>query len=268
MITDSGRKIELDKKIEGDVSSQEYTNILFTRLVAKDCKFHKVSFDYCIFDTCYLRNCSFDSCSFIGCRFQNSNLHGSSFIGCNFDYATFEKTQIDTDVLESNCPSHENLKMRFARSLRVNYQQIGDASAANQAITVELNATETYLHKAWNANDRYYRYKYRGWDRLKMFLKWSGFKALDYIWGNGESAVKLLRSVLAFFFFIYLCDEIIFSFHNENILSGLLQAPKLFFIGKLEGRYYPEGFIAFITFMRLALFALFMSIIIKRFNRR
>jgi uncharacterized protein YjbI with pentapeptide repeats len=95
-----------------------------------------VDFRYSTFDACYLRNCVVDDCTFVGCRFVNTNLHGSSVLGCEFDYATFEKTDIDHDVLASGCPATENLKMRLARSLRINYQQLGDPDAVNKAIAV------------------------------------------------------------------------------------------------------------------------------------
>lgn len=133
MIVDSGKTILLDKKFNEDVKSQSYENYLFTRLVAKERSFTKVSFKYSIFDQVYLKKCSFDSCDFTGCKFLSSNLLGSSFSGCNFEYAQFEKTQIDNDVLDSSCPGYENLKQKFARSLRVNYQQLGEARSANKA---------------------------------------------------------------------------------------------------------------------------------------
>ena len=47
--------------------------------------------------------------------------------------------------------------MRFARTLRMNYQQLGDARAANKAI--EIEATEIHLHKAWSSKQSYYRSK-------------------------------------------------------------------------------------------------------------
>jgi hypothetical protein len=72
----------------------------------------------------------------------NTQFSGAKFSGCKFDYATFEKTLIDARVLDTECPGLENLKMRFARSLRTNFQQLGDADAVNKAMRVELSATE------------------------------------------------------------------------------------------------------------------------------
>jgi hypothetical protein len=193
MLSDSHRVHETDKKIDNYVENAKFTNHLFIRLVAKGRRFVKVDFKYSIFDTSYLRNCTFDSCDFTGCRFVGTNLYGSSFTGCKFDYSNFERTLIDSDILDTECPGPENLKMKFARTLRVNYQQIGDAASANKAIEVELKATEIHLHKAWSSNESYYRKKYAKWKRAKVFAEWVEFKTLDFIWGNGESTIKLIR---------------------------------------------------------------------------
>jgi uncharacterized protein YjbI with pentapeptide repeats len=141
MFTPSNREKVEDQRGDSDIEQANLMNSLFVRPGAKDTRFTKVDFRYSIFDTCYLRACTFDSCDFTGCRFLATSLYGSHFIGCKFDYAVFERTNVDSDLLSSSCPGHENLKMRFARTSRMNFQQLGDAQAANKAIEVELQAT-------------------------------------------------------------------------------------------------------------------------------
>ena len=194
MISSSDRKPHVDEKFTEDVKNADFKNSLFTRVVAKGKKFERIDFKYTIFDTCYFRDCAFDSCDFTGCRFTATNLHGTSFSGCKFDYAHFERTIVDNDILDNCCPAYENLKLRFARTLRMNYQTLGDSVSANKAIVLELEATEMHLWKAWKSNESYYRKKYKDWKRVSVFLEWIDFKILDFVWGNGESAVKLLRS--------------------------------------------------------------------------
>ena len=269
MLINSG-KVELrDQKFNADISATKHTNVHFVRLVAKDRTFTNVDFRYCTFDTSYLRNCVFDSCDFTGCRFISSNFHGSSFSGCKFDYATFERTDIDNDVLSNCCPASENLKMRFARSLRMNYQQLGDAISVNKAIGAELDATEEHLYKAWHSNDWYYRKKYKSWRRVEQFLRWSKFKLLDIVWGNGESAWKLVRTVLVVFALMTLFDAL--SFRDASMVSSYWKAfwaaPQIF-IGTTSPAHFPPIYITLVTFIRLVLFGFFMAIIIKRLNRR
>ena len=268
-LSESNRVSRIDKRFDLDLSNARFVNHLFTRLVAKDRRFVGVDFRYSIFDTCYIRSCVFDSCDFTGCRFVRTNLHGSSFSGCKFDYSDFERTIVDNDILDTGCPGHENLKMRFARTLRMNFQQLGDARSVNKAISVELQATEVYLHKAWSSNESYYRKKYAGWKRFREFLSWMEFKALDFIWGNGESTFKLFRATIITFMVMSIIDVVIFGDwqHVDGYIKSLLEAPQVF-LGTLSKKYYPSYYITIILFVRLVIFGFFMSIIIKRFNRR
>jgi hypothetical protein len=269
MLIDNKKIIQTDNKFDADVSNERYSNHLFVRLVATKKKFTNVDFKYSFFDACYLRDCQFDSCDFIGCRFSGTSFHGSSFLGCKFDYASFERTIIDSDILDTGCPGHENLKMRFARSLRMNYQQLGDALSANKAMGVELQASEIHLFKAWNSNETYYRKKYAGWKRIKSFVEWIKFKALDLIWGNGESAYKLIRAALFVLVLISLYDVVMFK--NPQALNSYKQAlfdsPQIL-LGTLSPEYYSSASLTVILILRLVLFGFFMSILIKRFNRR
>ena len=269
MLENSGKTELKDQKFTADVSEEKYTNLHFVRLVAKGREFTNVDFKYCTFDACYLRNCKFDSCDFTGCRFIGTNLHGANFSGCKFEYASFERTDINNEVLSSGCPGSENLKIRFARSLRMNYQQLGDALSANKAIEVELDATKEHLFKAWHSNESYYRKKYKAWHRAQHFLLWVKFKLLDLLWGNGESAWKLARAVLVVLALMTLFD--VLNYRDPSLVrsywSAFFLAPQVF-LGTTNQIYFPSCYITLVTFVRLVLFGFFMAIIVKRFNRR
>ena len=265
----SGRKIERDQAIKCDLKEKNLKNHQFIRLVAMNKKFTKCDFSFSEFEASYLRNCNFDSCDFIGCSFSNTNLSGSQFSGCKFDYAQFSHTQIDPVILDSNCPSQENIQQIFARTLRVNYSQTGNTVAANKAIKVELEATRIHLLKAWHSPESYYRKKYSGSDRAKMFVEWLWFVALDIFWGNGESPLKLLRSLVFCMILIAFCE--VFFLRDFNVLSSfttaIFQSPEV-----LMGVTNPEGFsglaLALIASLRYIMFACFVSIVIKRLSRR
>lgn len=269
MLIDSGRRLEIDKKFDVDQPKTQLSNYLFLRLVARRRTFTEVDFRYAIFDNCYMRDCRFDSCDFTGSRFVGTNLHGSKFSGCKFDYAVFDRTTIDPSVLDTECPGLENLKATFARSLRTNYQQLGNAIAANKAMKVELQATEVHLRKAWHSNERYYRQKYQGLTRLKSFFEWLAFKSLDFIWGNGETAARLCRFVLIIFFGMALYDVLNFGDSQRlgSYASAVLTASEIF-VGVLTPDYYPKWYLALITLIRLVAIGFFLSILIKKFNRR
>jgi len=268
-IVSSNRKHHIDKKFDSDIKSDELSNRLFIRLVVKGKRFENVDFKYTIFDTCYLRSCIFDSCDFTGCRFISTNLFEARFNGCKFDYATFERTIIDSNILDTNCPGWENLKLKFARTLRMNFQQLGDSESVNKAIKVELEATEAHLHKAWKSNESYYRNKYAGLNRAKKFFEWLYFKTLDFIWGNGESVSKLLRTIIIIFLLMTICD--VFAFKDatkiNNYWNSFWMMPEIF-LGVASPSNYHKLYLAFIVFTRLAMIGFFLSIFIKKFNRR
>jgi len=269
MLSESGRVQQIDKKFEADVLDSKFANQLFVRLVAKDKRFTKVDFKYSIFDTCYLRGCKFDSCDFTGCRFVATNLHGSTFSGCKFDYSTFERTLVDGDILDTECPGHENLKWGFARTLRMNYQQLGDATSANKAISVELQASKMHKWKAWRSNESYYRKKYAGRKRVGAFVDWTSFTILDFIWGNGESALKLLRAIVIALVAISLIDVVAFrdSQRLDSYVQAFSDAPRIF-LGTLSPSRYWGTYLTAILFARLIALGFLLSIIIKRLNRR
>lgn len=268
-LSPSGKRKLEDVRFNTEVKNASFLNHVFVRLVAKKNRFVNVDFRYCTFDACYLRDCAFDSCNFTGCRFVSSNFHGSSFVGCNFEYATFEKTDIDNDVLSTNCPGRDNLKQRFARTLRVNYQQLGDADSANKAVGVELEATASYLYKSWQSNESYYRQKYPKFKRLRQYVRWLNFKALDWLWGNGESPTKLGRAALAVLLAITAIDALIFrdAWSLRSYLSSFLASPQILF-GVLAPAEYHPLYLTAIVCIRLVLFGFFMAILVKRFNRR
>lgn len=264
------RKVVADFYFASNVTNEpdKYAFNVYVRLNAKKLKFEKVSFQHCIFDTCYLNNCVFDSCDFTGCRFIGCNLHNTVFAGCKFDYATFERTQIDDAILESEAPPQENLAMRFARSLRMNYTQIGDARAVNKAISIELRATATYLYKSWKSRETYYQTKYSGLKAVPQFLKWVEFWILDFVWGNGESILKLARTIGAVFVAIALYDALAYgdSSRIDTYTSSLLRAPGIFF--GVTSTPYASWVLALIAASRFISVALLTALLVKRFGRR
>jgi hypothetical protein len=267
----SGRQTIADQSLAtGSHVTGAMDNRLFQRLIAKEVTFENVRFKYSIFEACYLRSCRFIKCDFTGCRFLGCNMLGSSFDGCRFDYAFFERTHAEPDILNS-CPGFENLKRLFVRTLRTNFQAIGDPEAVNQAIAIELLATEEHLLKSWNAPEAYYRGKHRGWDRFKMFLKYVGFKLMDWVWGNGESTWKLLRALVVTTVFLAIYH--VFLTHKpigmlKSYFEAFFEVPAIFFGITTPTDLYQPWLLTIIMIVRLIFVGFLLSIIIKRFSRR
>lgn len=257
----------VSKNIENE--PKEYAFKVYVRLNARKQTIKKVNFQHCVFEGCYFNNCVFDSCNFTGCRFIACNFHLSAFTGCKFGYATFERCQIDDDILEQEAPREENLRMRFARSLRINFQQIGDAKAANKAISLELEATSIYLKKSWSSKESYFRDKYPGLKKVPQFFKWLEFGVLDAIWGNGESTLKLLRAILVVHLLIAAYSTLKFGniWDLKSYLASLVASPGVFF-GLTTPHPFPTWVLSLIASIRLVGFAFLTAILVKRFGRR
>lgn len=258
---------------ESIINNKEFKNILFVRLVASQkTKFTNVDFSFCIFDHAYLRGCSFDNCVFTGCKFINSNFQSSSFIKCNFKYSFFDKTYIDDDLVDNNLPEEKNLRQRLLRTLRINYQQLGDSKSVNKMMILELNATYEYLKSASFSDDEYYVKKYGGFRKrsnaifsLICFIFW------DFIWGNGEKITNLIRSFLLVLTLIVMYDMINVGEPNsdsiKHLINSIFRSVSIFFSIDTP-KYFSNYFLTIVVFFRLFLFALFISIFVKRLNRR
>lgn len=265
----TGREVIRDQAVSNDLTGANLRNRQFERLVASKKSFTNCDFSYSHFDSVYFRNCVFDSCKFVGCKFSQSNLRGSKFVGCVFDYAEFSHTQIEPEILDTGCPGQENLQQKFARTLRINFHQIGDTVAANKAIKVELEATRIHLYKAWHSRESYYRKKYPGLKRVGAFFDWLDFVLLDTFWGNGESAIKLLRSLGIVVLAIAIGD--IYYLKNPALLGSYFQAAEIapqVFLGTAHPSGYSGLVVAGIAGVRYVMLACLVSILVKRFSRR
>ena len=265
----SGRTISIDQAVRNHLADGRFVNHQFKRLVALKKIFTDCNFSYSTFDASYLRNCTFNSCNFTGCKFINTNLRGSHFIGCQFDYVQFNYTYVDPEILDKSCPGQENLQQAFARTLRMNFSQIGDTVAANKAIRIELQATRIHLYKAWRSRESYYRSKYTGTQRIKVLLRWSSFIALDLFWGNGESVIKLLRSLAIITIMVALGDVFFLRdlYIISNYESAILQAPEIL-LGITAPNRFSGLILAVIASARFIMFACLVSILVKRMSRR
>ena len=253
------------------IEDLKYSNYLFIRAVATDFIFKNIDFSKTIFDNCYLKDCRFINCKFEGAKFSNSNLQGSYFRDCNFDYVIFEKTFVDYEIFEC-APKWDNLRFRFARSLKLNYASIGDYIKASKAVTVELQATLGHLRSSWSSGDPHYSIKFGGLEkRTKQLYKWTKVNFLDFIWGNGESLGRLIR----FNFIVFFILSVIEVFTSESKFAFLefletlfVSIPSVYFGLKVENFEYSNYILLPLTVLRLVSFALLMSIITKKYNRR
>jgi hypothetical protein len=146
---------------------------------------------------------------------------------------------------------------------------LGVHTAVNKAMRVELDATAIHLHKAAWSNEAYYRSHYSGLLRLKAVAEWLDFSVLDLVWGNGENLLRLIRFVVIVLGLMTFGDVAVDG-DPGRVGSYVLSFSRSFeiFLGTLTPDDYWKGYLAFITCLRLVVVAFFLSIIMKKFNRR
>lgn len=253
-----------DKEFDAEkIYNISFDKHIFTRVSAVSKTFEKVSFKYAVFDDCYFRNCKFIDCDFTGAQFKGASYRGSEFSGSRFDYARFNNTKITNSILDFNIPGYENVALEFAQSLRVNFGQIGDTLGVNKAIEAELKATKVHLSKAAWAKDGWYKKKYKGINRLKIIRDYITFNAFDFIWGNGESLYKLLRSIFIVISIILL--NLLVEGYSFNAATS--QSFSLF-LGINTSVVESTGIVQFAISSRFILLGMFVSVLVKRLSRR
>ena len=254
-----------NKEFRGEVRGEDLSMREFSRVFAVGVTFVDISFKQCDFSRCYIRNCRFTRCDFTGAKIKESNLRGSQFEECNFRYTIWEKVFLDEHFLDTCLPSEENLARDLARNLRVNFSQIGNYEAVNKAASIEVSLTGQHLYNAAYSRQSYYRAKYKGWSRLVQAMGHARWKALDLLWGNGESIVRVAMSGLAV---IVVAALFLMRDHSQLFFADALWSTFSHFWGIQGGTNLPAAYAVVLTVIRFVLFGLFMAILVKRLSRR
>ena len=154
-------------------------------------------FSHCVFTRCYFRYVRFRNCTFTNCRFVDCEFPESILSVCKLPYAQFQNTNIDVGNILSNLPPHENLQVGVLRSARMNYSNRGEGDRARKCFLKEMSASTVHHWKiAWDKHS-WFRDKYKGATRLFGFLTWLQLKIEYWLWGYGESPLKLVAWALA-----------------------------------------------------------------------
>jgi hypothetical protein len=254
-----------NKEILTDIFDEDLSQKAIHRIYAVKKTFNKVSFKQSDISYAYFRNCKFINCDFTGATITASNMRGSSFDGCNFKYTTWEHTILDADFLDKCLPSEENLARDLVRNLRVNFAQIGNYEAVNKSASIEVKLTGEHLFQAAYSKQSHYRLKHKGWDRVFHGIRHAQWKALDILWGNGESIFRIIISGTVF---IFLSAILLTIFDAEFPFPVAIRSVAIGFWGIKTSPLPPDSYLVFLTIIRFTLFGLFMAVLVKRFSRR
>ncbi|BCB61898.1 hypothetical protein HaloA020_25990 [Halomonas sp. A020] len=254
-----------EKEVAADVRDEDLSRHVLRRVFAVGKTFVGVKFKQSDISDCYFRNCRFIRCDFTGANISGSNFRGSQYEECRFQYSTWEHTHLDEEFLDNCLPSEENLARDLVRSLRVNFGHIGNYAAVNKAASIEVALTGLHLYHAAYSKQSYYRSKYKGWDRFTHAIRHARWKALDLIWGNGESIIRVLISGATVIFLW--ASVLVWADPNFNFHQSLMSVTYAFW-GVDTSPPLPRHEFTALSVIRFTFFGLFMAILIKRLARR
>lgn len=204
----------------------------FVRIGAKNARFESCSLTQCHFEDSYMRNAFFKDVDFTGSTFRNCNLEKASFQGCNLRYCTFQSTLLDRDEIIACLPVEPNLRRDLARSLRRNFENLGDKEGADAFLNLEIAAHEQELLGAFRRKTTYYKTHYSGVDQALAGLKFLGSKLSGFIWGYGHRVSRLLASYVALTFLFSLTTY----FSGLEFRTGSSESVRA--LGFWEATYY------------------------------
>jgi len=264
-LLDHSKTLIEDKEFVADVRKEDLAQKVLRRVFAVRKTFEDVNFKQSEIAQCYFRNCRFIRCDFTGAIISRSIFRGSQYEECKFQYSTWEHTHLDEEFLDSCLPSEENLARDLVRTLRVNFGHIGNYSAVNKAASIEVALTGQHLFHATYSKQSYYRAKYKGWNRVVHGARHVQWKALDLLWGNGESLYRILIcGIFSIFAWAVFLAWQLPQFSWPDSLGVVVRA----FWGVSTTPPVPGNHLAALTAFRFVLVGLFMAILIKRLARR
>lgn len=164
---------------------------------ARKVTFEECDFSFSVLNRVYFRDAIFRRCKFIGCTFQRCNFRGATFSECDFSYSYLTSTHIAYADLFTQLPPRPNVRRELAQTLRMNAQNLGDTEGLLQCFWYEMRQTEAYLREAACGDEEYYQTKYPGLtNRLRFKLLYWRHKISGFVWGHGESPIRIARFAL------------------------------------------------------------------------
>ena len=249
---------------------------------ARKVTFEDCDFSFSVLDRVYFRDGMFRRCKFIGCTFQGCNFRGAIFSECDFSYSHFTSTQIAYGDLFNQLPPRPNVRRELARTLRMNAHYLGDAEGLLDCFWYEMRQTEAYLSEAATGHEEYYKSKYPSLkNRVRFRLLYWRHKVGSFVWGHGESPIRVVRSgllaVAAIALWIVICgpsaggpdflsapaDSVRFALKHAVFL--MLNAPDAEFRPLTTGAMAVK---AVAVLSGYAVFGLAVSTIVRRYVRR
>lgn len=264
-----GQKLEA-QNFTDTVSAENFASATIEWMRGKQITFRDCDFSHSLVKSSYFHRATFIRCKFVGTAFVDTNLRGAKFEWCDFEYATFRNTPVLVREVLKNAPNWENARRELARSLRKNYDALGDVDSAREAFFAEMEASCEHWRSAARGVTQYYIGHYQTMARLIAGLRYVSLTFSRWTWGYGESPLRLAISILVLNVLLALALVRDTGCSNLPMLQALsLQLQT--FLGAVDpaSTCKPSpGFMALETFCRLVTLGLVGTLVVRRFAGR
>lgn len=178
----AGASLLLEKK--------DFKNLLLEDVQGKGVTYQDCDFSYSIVVRSYFHGAKFSRCKFIGTRFVSTVLRSATFEGCDFSYADFDRSVVPIPQVLANLPAYPNVRWELLHNLRANARSLGDTQHESDLIWREIDTEMEHWRSVCQVQAGYYQ-KYSRAERVLARLRRWRLLAERYVWGHGESLLRL-----------------------------------------------------------------------------
>jgi hypothetical protein len=254
-----GESLLVKEEVLKENESIENVKLKFSslvRLAMKGAKVKNGDFLQCVFDEVYARHALFENVNFSGSYFKNCNFSNSTFYHCDLSFCKFEKCDLPYKSIMSCLPSEPNIRRELARSLKVNYQGLGNKKIADIFLDIEIEANEQELMAIFKSSETYYKQRYDWGQRFSSLFEWGWLKAAGLVWGYGHRILRLIISYLVLMSSLSILLALSHSSFKE-VSTGITKSltySESFIVVYGESIKYPYDFSAIGTFAHVIIF--------------
>jgi hypothetical protein len=198
---------------------KDFSNQYLLDIDGKGVTYENCSFFASVIERGYFHQAHFKQCNFRGARFINSVFRSATFEGCDFAYADFNHSLIPIPQLLANLPEQPNVRWELLHNLRANTRSVGDTRFDSELVWREID-TELEHWRAIGKHDSRYYEKYTRWDRIRAKLRRHRLLAERWVWGHGESLLRLAVATVVLLIIIATIATIARLPNLDNVTIG------------------------------------------------
>lgn len=172
------------------LTKKDFSNLILEDVEGKDVVYRECVFSYSILIRGYFHKAKFERCKFTGTRFAATNFRSATFEECDFSYADFDRCVIPVPQVLANLPPFANVRWELLHNLRANVRALGDTRHESDLVWQEIDTEMEHWRSVSRGQAGYYQ-KYTRIERVLARLRHWRLLAERYVWGHGESLVRL-----------------------------------------------------------------------------